>query len=71
MEGLAIRGVFITTASFSEAAQKSGRASQKQIALIDGAKLAELMTRFNVAAQIDRTVAIKKLDEDFFEGWDT
>ncbi|WP_210246588.1 restriction endonuclease [Methylobacterium sp. WL120] len=65
----ATRGVFITTARFSEAAQRSGRASQKQIALIDGEKLAELMVRFNVSVQEDRTVVIKKLDEDFFEGW--
>ena len=39
------------TASFSEAAQKSGRASQKQIALIDGTKLAALMLLFNVGAR--------------------
>ncbi|MEE7492483.1 restriction endonuclease [Methylobacterium oryzae] len=66
----ATRGVVITTARFSEAAQRSGRASQKQIALIDGDKLAELMVRFGVGVQVDRTVVIKKLDEDFFEGWE-
>lgn len=66
----ATRGVLITTAKFSEAAKKSGRASQKQIALIDGDKLAELMVRFGVGVQVDRTVVIKKLDEDFFEGWE-
>ncbi|WP_342154242.1 restriction endonuclease [Methylorubrum sp. SB2] len=66
----ATRGVFITTAKFSEAAQRSGRASQKQIALIDGDKLAELMVRFGVGVQVDRTVVIKRLDEDFFEGWE-
>ena len=63
----AMRGVFITTARFSEAAQRSGRASQKQIALIDGEKLADLMARFDVGAQVQQTIAIKKLDEDFFE----
>jgi restriction system protein len=63
----ATRGVFITTAKFSDAAEKSGRASQKQIALIDGEKLAELMVGFSVGAQIQQTIAIKKLDEDFFE----
>jgi restriction system protein len=63
----ATRGVFITTAKFSDAAEKSGRASQKQIALIDGEKLAELMVGFSVGAQIQHTIAIKKLDEDFFE----
>ena len=64
----ATRGVIITTARFSEAAKRSGRASQKQIALIDGDNLAELMVRFGVGVQVQRTVLIKKLDEDFFEG---
>jgi restriction system protein len=63
----ATRGVFITTAKFSEAALRSGRASQKQIALIDGERLADLMVRFNVGAQVQQTIFIKKLDEDFFE----
>ena len=63
----AMRGVFITTARFSDAAERSGRASQKQIALIDGERLAELMIRFDVAVQTKRTVVIKRLDEDFFE----
>lgn len=63
----AIRGVFITTARFSEAAKRSGRASQKQLALIDGEKLAELMERFGVGVQIEQTVILTKLDEDFFQ----
>jgi restriction system protein len=63
----ATRGVFITTAKFSEAALKSGRASQKQIALIDGERLTDLMVRFNVGVQIQQTIFIKKMDEDFFE----
>ncbi len=63
----ATRGVFITTAKFSEAALRSGRTSQKQIALIDGERLADLMVRFNVGVQVQQTIFIKKLDEDFFE----
>ncbi len=63
----ATRGVFITTAKFSAAAKNSGRASQKQVALIDGDQLAELMARFNVGVQVQQTVVLKKLDEDFFE----
>ena len=63
----ATRGVFITTAKFSEAALKSGRASQKQIALIDGERLTDLMVRFNVGVQIQQTIFIKRMDEDFFE----
>lgn len=63
----ATRGVFITTAKFSDAARNSGRASQKQIALVDGEELADLMARFDVGAQVQQTIIIKKLDEDFFE----
>lgn len=63
----ATRGVFITTAKFSSAAKNSGRASQKQIALIDGEQLVELMVRFNVGVQSQQTITIKKIDEDFFE----
>ncbi|SEE39425.1 restriction system protein [Rhizobiales bacterium GAS191] len=63
----ATRGVFLTTGRFGEAAEKSGRRSQKQIALIDGLELARLMVRFDVGVRVAQTVSIKKLDEDFFE----
>jgi restriction system protein len=63
----ATSGVFITTARFSDAAKKSGRASQKQVALIDGEQLADLMIRFDVGVQTRRAVVIKRVDEDFFD----
>lgn len=63
----AMRGVFITTARFSEAARTPGRGSQKQVALIDGIQLAELMLRFSVGVEVEDTVVIKRIDEDFFE----
>lgn len=61
------RGVFITTATFTDAAKRYVEGIQKQIVLIDGEELARLMFRHNVGVRIDRTVIIKKLDEDFFE----
>ncbi|MBV1704195.1 MAG: restriction endonuclease [Hyphomicrobiales bacterium] len=63
----ATRGAFITTGKFSAKAGESGRKSQKQVALIDGDKLAELMERYDVGVVTARTLAIKELDETFFE----
>jgi restriction system protein len=59
---------FVTTPKFSDAAKSLGRASPKQVALIDGEKLADFMARFDVDAKVQKTIVIKKLDEDFFEG---
>jgi restriction system protein len=61
------RGVFITTSRFSDAARKYVAGIQKQIVLIDGEELARLMVRFGVGARLDRTIEIKRLDEDTFE----
>jgi restriction system protein len=62
------RGVFITTARFSGPARAYVQSIQKQIILIDGDELARLMLRYNVGVRDDRTVIIKRLDEDYFEG---
>lgn len=61
------RGVFITTARFTDKAKEYVRGIQKQIVLIDGDELARLMFRYNIGVREDRTVVVKKLDEDFFE----
>ena len=61
------RGVFITTARFSDAAKRYVEEIQKQIVLIDGEELARLMIRYKVGVREDRTIPINKLDEDFFE----
>jgi restriction system protein len=61
------RGVFITTARFSNAALSYVAGIQKQIVLIDGEELARLMVRFGIGARVDRTIEIKRLDEDAFE----
>jgi restriction system protein len=34
--------------------------------LIDGQRLASLMFEYGVGVQVDRTVIVKKLDQDFF-----
>jgi restriction system protein len=61
------KGVFITTARFSKAAQDFVGGIQKQIVLIDGDELTRLMVSFGVGVRPDRTIEIRKLDEDFFE----
>ena len=61
------RGVFITTAKFSRSSIDYVRGIQKQIVLIDGNHLAQLMIRHNVGVRVERTVKIKKVDEDIFD----
>jgi restriction system protein len=64
----ATRGVFITTSYFTADAEACARAIRtKQIVLIDGDRLADLLIAHDVAVREDRRMIIKKLDEDFFE----
>ena len=59
--------MFITTSTFTEAAKKCAKEVSDTIILIDGQNLTKLMIEYNVGIQIEDTVQIKKLDEDFFE----
>ena len=61
------RGVFLTTAKFSAAAQEYADAVSSRVVLIDGDRLAELMIRYGVGVQVKRTVALVEVDEDYFE----
>lgn len=64
----ATRGVFITTSYFSDDALAYVRTIRgKQIVLIDGDELAELLIAHDVGVREDRHVIVKKLDEDFFD----
>lgn len=64
----ASRGVFITTSSFTKDARASANAIRtKQIVLIDGNRLADLLIAHDVGVREDRRVVVKRLDEDFFE----
>jgi restriction system protein len=64
----ASRGVFITTSSFTRDALASvAEFRTKQIVLIDGDRLSDLLIEHDVAVREDRRVVIKRLDEDFFE----
>jgi restriction system protein len=62
----ATKGVFVTTSSFSAPAVDFARGLQQRVILIDGARLTELMMEFGVGVRVNRTVEVKRLDEDFF-----
>lgn len=61
------RGLFITTAKFSSGAKTYADSVNTRVILIDGPRLADLMIRFGVGVQVEQTINIVKLDEDYFE----
>ncbi len=63
----ATRGVFITTSRFSDEAREYTRLVQQRLVLIDGDELTRLMVQHGVGVQTEQTVALKRVDEDFFE----
>lgn len=62
----AAKGVFITTSSFTRAAQETAEKQGSRIVLIDGDRLTQLMIRYDVGVRIEQAFHIKKIDEDFF-----
>ena len=63
----ATKGLFVTTSSFSKAAQEDAGLVDKRIVLIDGEQLVRLMIRYGVGCRVEDTLYLKKIDEDFFE----
>jgi restriction system protein len=62
----ASKGVFVTTSSFSAPATDYVRHLPQRVILIDGERLAELLVEYGVGVRISRSIAVKRLDEDFF-----
>ena len=65
----ALRGVFITTSRFSNAAQRTATEvsrNNKSILLIDGLKLAKLMIEYEVGVVVKAVYKIKEIDENYF-----
>jgi restriction system protein len=60
------KGVFVTTSSFTQPSILFAERHPFRIVLIDGKLLTSLMIRYNVGAQIDETIYLKKIGEDFF-----
>ncbi|HAL71825.1 MAG TPA: restriction endonuclease [Verrucomicrobiales bacterium] len=63
----ATKGVFITTSDFNENALACAKAVPQKVILISGQKLAELMIEYGVGVSTVRTLAIKRVDSDYFE----
>lgn len=62
------RGVFITTSSFTDNAKEYAKNfTHATIILIDGARLAQLMIKYNLGVTTQRTYEIKRVDSDYFE----
>ena len=66
-EHRATKGIFITSSDFNANALTYVRNISKQVVLVDGQKLADLMIEFNVGVSPSKTIVIKKLDTDYFE----
>ena len=60
------KGVFVTTAGFTQAARKYVSRSPKRIVLIDGEELARLMVAKGIGVRTRVTHEIKWIDEDYF-----
>ncbi|MCM3322266.1 restriction endonuclease [Cytobacillus kochii] len=63
----AAKGIFITTAKFSQTAYDYAQSIDKRVILIDGAQLTDLMFKFNVGTTEEEVFVTKRLDLDFFE----
>ena len=62
------KGIVITTSSFTvDANDYVKRNQRKRIVLIDGEMLADLMLRFNVGVRQQKLIAIKRIDQDYFD----
>ena len=62
------KGVFITTAEFSQPAKDYAGHVSQGIVLVDGALLTQLMIEYGVGVSTQRMVKIVRVDSDYFEG---
>jgi restriction system protein len=62
----AIKGVFITTSTFSKDAVAYAESVTPRVILIDGKELAQLMIEHGVGVTVAREYALKRLDLDYF-----
>ena len=58
------KGLFITTAHFSQGARDYGEA--QHIILVDGQKLTKLMIEYGLGVATQKTYLIKRVDSDYF-----
>ena len=62
------KGVFITSSRFTKEAESFiERQQQKNIKLIDGALLADLIVKYELGISVVKNLSIYKVDADYFE----
>ena len=61
------KGVFITTARFTNEAKEYQPRNETKIVLIDGEQLADLMIEYDLAVSTTNKYIIKRIDNDYFE----
>lgn len=62
----ASKGVFITTAKFSDSARQYVKNLQCKVVLIDGEELCRYLIDFSVGVSVQETYVLKKVDLDYF-----
>lgn len=60
------KGIFITTSSFTKEARDFASSGHYAIVLIDGAQLTRYMIDHGVGVNVEETIKIMKMDEDYF-----
>ena len=66
----ALKGIFITTASFSKDAKETAlKDNTHKIVLIDGDELARLMIDHGIGVRTVRKYELKEIDDDYFESF--
>ena len=61
------KGVFITTSDFPKSAYEFAHDVDRNIVLINGIRLAELMIEFKMGVSVKETYQVKEIDSDYFE----
>jgi restriction system protein len=64
----AVKGIFVATGHFSEAAQAFVNQVSRRLVLIDGEGLCQLMIRHNIGVRVKESYQIKRIDIDYFSG---
>ncbi|MBN1118820.1 MAG: restriction endonuclease [Bacteroidales bacterium] len=62
------KGVFITTSDFPKSAYEFAHDIDRNIVLINGIRLAELMIEFKMGVSVKETYQVKEIDSDYFDG---
>lgn len=61
------KGIFITTSDYTSTAIEYAKAVNQKVILIDGPRLADLMIEHDIGVSKVRSIAIKRIDTDYFE----